>query len=168
MISKLAKCKWELPRKNSIGTLMSIIRKLPEIAQFYVHRWVLFFRTNPSVFSAIPMETRQVSSMIHSARPTVSPEVNIVFIWNLFCFVILWKIRTDICENNEHYCGSAEWIKKFAKENQSWSIRETLHVFHWSILHLWEKIAFFRHTRRLFGSLQFWEESCKKTAWPNL
>ena len=29
---------------------------------------------------------RQVSSMIHSSRPTVSPVVNIVFAWNLFCF----------------------------------------------------------------------------------
>ena len=30
--------------------------------------------------------TRQVSSMIHSARPTVSPVANIVFALNLFCF----------------------------------------------------------------------------------
>ena len=29
---------------------------------------------------------RQVSSMIHSAKPTASPVVNIVFTWNLFCF----------------------------------------------------------------------------------
>ena len=32
------------------------------------------------------MITRQVSSMIHSARPTVSPVANIVFAGNLFCF----------------------------------------------------------------------------------
>ena len=29
---------------------------------------------------------RQDSSMIHSAKPTFSPIVNIVFTWNLFCF----------------------------------------------------------------------------------
>ena len=39
--------------------------------------------------------TRQVSSMIHSARPTVSQVVNIVFVWNLFCFARFWKAVTD-------------------------------------------------------------------------
>ena len=38
--------------------------------------------------------TRQVSS-IQSARPTVSPEMNIVFAWNLFCFARFWKVRMD-------------------------------------------------------------------------
>ena len=52
--------------------------------------------------------------MIHSARPTVSPVVNIVSAWN---FVVFWKVGTDgrshgrtdewttcVCEkNNDHY-----------------------------------------------------------------
>ena len=38
--------------------------------------------------------TRQVSSMIHSAKPTVSPVVNIVF--SLFCFARFWKMGTDV------------------------------------------------------------------------
>ena len=39
-------------------------------------------------------KTRQVSLMIHLARPTVSPspEVSIVFAWNLFCFARFWKL----------------------------------------------------------------------------
>ena len=41
--------------------------------------------------------------MIHSARPIVTPEANIVFC----CFVFLdWKSgdeRTDMCENNDPY-----------------------------------------------------------------
>ena len=44
--------------------------------------------------------TRQVSSMIHSARPTVPPVANIVFDWNLFSFK-KWG-RTDKCKNNDH------------------------------------------------------------------
>ena len=48
--------------------------------------------------------TRQVSSMIHSTRPTVTPEANIVFC----CFVLLdlksGDGRTDNkCENNDPY-----------------------------------------------------------------
>ena len=42
--------------------------------------------------------------MIHSARPTVSPVVIIVFTWNLFCFE-KWG-RADgrtLCENSDHY-----------------------------------------------------------------
>ena len=60
-------------------------------------------------------KTRQVSSMIHSAIPTVSPVVNIVFAGNLFCFARFWKmgknIRTDnMCENNDHYRPSGSII----------------------------------------------------------
>ena len=60
--------------------------------------------------------------MIHSARPTISPVVNIVFTWNLFCFARFWKVGTDIhtdgrtdnmCENNDPYrprlwCGRVD------------------------------------------------------------
>ena len=52
--------------------------------------------------------TRQVPSMIHSARPTVSPVVNIVFT----CYVLLdfekWG-RTDMCENSDPYRLTAGW-----------------------------------------------------------
>ena len=46
---------------------------------------------------------RQVSSMIHSARPTVA---NIVFA--LFCFARFWNVETDMrtddmCKNNDPY-----------------------------------------------------------------
>ena len=37
--------------------------------------------------------------MIHLARPTVTPVVNIVFAWNLFCFARFWKVGTDVCPN---------------------------------------------------------------------
>ena len=52
--------------------------------------------------------TRQVSSMIHSARPTDPPAVNIVFAWNLFCFARFWEVETylrtdNMCKNNDHY-----------------------------------------------------------------
>ena len=36
-----------------------------------------------------------VSSMIHSARPTVPPVVNIMLIWSLFWLAIFWKVGTD-------------------------------------------------------------------------
>ena len=50
--------------------------------------------------------TRQVSSMIHSARPTISPVANIVFALTLFCFEKWGRTdgRTDdMCKNNDHY-----------------------------------------------------------------
>ena len=44
----------------------------------------------------------QVSSEIHSARPTVSTVANIVFAKNLFCFVKNGDVRTDdMCGNND-------------------------------------------------------------------
>ena len=75
--------------------------------------------------------TRQVSSMIHSARPTVSPVVSIVFAWNLFCFARFWKVGTNvrtICAKTMittgSDCGPAEWINcyKFLK-TLSWMSR---------------------------------------------
>ena len=46
--------------------------------------------------------------MIHLARPTVSPVVNIVFTWQLFGYARFWAVRTyvrtdNLCENNDHY-----------------------------------------------------------------
>ena len=86
-------------------------------------------------------KSRQVSSMIHSARPTVSPVVDIVFTWNLFCLARFWKVGTNIRTDGRTTraktmittgsdCGSAEWI------NQSqffWRSKCT-----WSTLHLWD------------------------------
>ena len=38
-------------------------------------------------------ETKKKSmKMIHSARPTVSPVVNIIFVWNLLCFARFWTV----------------------------------------------------------------------------
>ena len=59
-------------------------------------------------FLAKQAVTRQVSSMIHSARPTISSVVSIVFTWNLFCFARFWKVRTygqsdNMFESNDHY-----------------------------------------------------------------
>ena len=64
-------------------------------------------------------KTRQVSSMIHSARPTVSPVVKIVFTGNLFCFLLYFEKdgRTDgqttcaktIIPTGRDF-GLAEWI----------------------------------------------------------
>ena len=48
----------------------------------------------------------QVSSMIHSARPTVPPVANIAFTWNLFCFEKWGRMDLqqtyNMCENNDH------------------------------------------------------------------
>ena len=43
--------------------------------------------------------------MILSARPTVSPVVNIVFAWNLFCLLDFekWGQTDNKCENKDHY-----------------------------------------------------------------
>ena len=67
--------------------------------------------TLPQWASKGTRKIRQVSSMIHSARPTVSTVVNIV------CFARFPKVGTDVrtdnmCENNDRDCGSAEWINK--------------------------------------------------------
>ena len=72
-----------------------------------------------AILGRIKKKTRQVSSMIHSARPIVAPLANIVF----GCFVFLdlksgngrTDGRTDMCKNNYAYLpdfGLAEWIKK--------------------------------------------------------
>ena len=67
----------------------------------------------------------QVSSMIHSARSTVSPLVNIVFALNLFVFLLdfeklgtnIWTVRRTTCAKtmitSDRDCGSAEWINTF-------------------------------------------------------
>ena len=71
------------------------------------------------------VRTREVSLMIHSARPTVSPVVNIVLAWSLFCFVLLdlekWGRtygRTTCAQTmitTRRDCGSAEWINNKAR-----------------------------------------------------
>ena len=62
--------------------------------------WVFRLEVKLWILSKLK-RTRQVSSMIHSARPTFSPVTNIAFAWNLFCFE---KVRTDdMCKNNDHY-----------------------------------------------------------------
>ena len=54
---------------------------------------------------------RQVSSMIHSARPIVTPVANIVFCCLVFLDLKSGDGRTDnMCENNGRDFGLAEWI----------------------------------------------------------
>ena len=73
--------------------------------------------------------TRQVSSMIHSARPTVSPVVSIVFASNLFCFARFWKVGTDnMYENNYHY---RPWLWVGRVDQYFWKIC--------SIPHSWKR-----------------------------
>ena len=63
-------------------------------------------------------------SMIHSARPTGSPVVNIVFAGNLFCFARLWKVGTYglTCAKTMFTTGRdggpAEWINVFLLEEK--------------------------------------------------
>ena len=70
---------------------------------------------------------RQVSSMIHSARPTVSPVANIVFA--LFCFARFWKVGTDgrtddICKNNDPY---RPWLWVGREDQYEFYFRLPLH-----------------------------------------
>ena len=97
-------------------------------------RWKSFFRRrtlcNETFFcfhhdyfsSKKKLKTRQVSSMIHSARPTVSSVETIVFAWNLFCFEYWGRTRTYRRTDGRTTCaktmittgrdfGLAEWIK---------------------------------------------------------
>ena len=64
------------------------------------------------------MENKQVSSMIHSARPTVSPVASNE---HCFCFVLFCQILKSgegqtTCSKTMiptgHDCGSAKWINK--------------------------------------------------------
>ena len=48
--------------------------------------------------------------IIHSAKPMVRPVAIIIFIWTLFCLA-RFENWTDKCENSDHYCRSASWIK---------------------------------------------------------
>ena len=91
--------------------------------------------------------TRQVSSMIHSARPTVSLVVNIVFDWNLLVlrYFLKWGRtdgRTEICAKTmittgRYSCGSAEWINKektFGGKNKKyWRRKKISPLFPWLI-----------------------------------
>ena len=64
--------------------------------------------------------------MIHSARPTVLPVVNIVFDWDLFCFEYVvgtdWRTEEwtdDMCKNNDHFM-SWLWVGRVdQQENHS-------------------------------------------------
>ena len=69
-------------------------RKMIIPFEFEISILSFFFHIPLSYFSlAVRDCTRQVSSMIHSARPTVSPVANIVFA--LFCFARFCKVGTD-------------------------------------------------------------------------
>ena len=57
--------------------------------------------------------------MIHSARPTVSPVVNIAFTWKLFCFLDIekWGRTDNMCENNHHY-RPCLWVGQVDQKEQ--------------------------------------------------
>ena len=75
--------------------------------------------------------------MIHIARPTVSPVVNvmnIVFAWNLFCFK-KWGTdgRTeDVCKNNDHYRPRL-WVGRVDQKQQKtmFAIGVTMGLAEW-------------------------------------
>ena len=76
---------------------------------------ILLKRNRKEIFKA-----RQVFSMIHSARPTVSLVANIVFALNLFCFE-KWgrttRAKTMITTGRD--CRSASWINLHIKLKQT-------------------------------------------------
>ena len=61
----------------------------------------------------LPVGTRQVSSMIHSARPTVPPVAITILIGNDFVFNFKYVLRTwwKIVNTTDCDCGPASWIK---------------------------------------------------------
>ena len=64
-------------------------------------------------YCLIVERTRQVSSMIHSARPTASLAVNMFSLGDLFC-LLDFDGRTTCAKTiniTGHDCGSAAWIK---------------------------------------------------------
>ena len=71
------------------------------------------------LFPELAIKIILTRSMIHLARPTVSPVVNIVFAWNLFFFEKwgwtegLTTTRTKTMITTSPDCGSAEWINFF-------------------------------------------------------
>ena len=84
--------------------------------------------------------TRQVSSMIHSARPTVSPVANIVFA--LFCFARFWKVGTDrrtvdMCKNNYHY---RPWLW-VGRVDQQYNISSFISRLRNILFHDWETFS---------------------------
>ena len=102
-----------------ITKLDPLCRPITDGSDYYIHTWC------PSDFwkSSKTKQTRQVLSMIHSARLTVSLVFNIVFAWNLFCFGRFWKVATDwwtdnMCKNNYHYQPWL-WIKNFKRKQCS-------------------------------------------------
>ena len=105
------------------------------------YRWALKY------LAEFNWKTRQVSSMIHSARPTVLPVVNIVFAWNLFCFE-KWG-RTDGRHEQKQWSlpavtmGSVSWINKtilffianfFSDTFRIWKPNFVLSIKDWVIL----------------------------------
>ena len=96
-------------------------------------------------------QTRQVSSMIHSARPIVTPAANIVFC----CFVLGTDVRKDgqhMCQHNYPYScdfGLAEWINITLHLSKSFLITaELIGLLYWSM-----------NCRNIFISFPFSENS---------
>ena len=88
----------------------------------------------PLVFLVEVVVTRQVSSMIHSAWPTVSPVANIIFAWNLFCFE---KWGRTACAKTM-ITGSAEWINTGCGSLILQQLKEVIESFCIALCFLWK------------------------------
>ena len=91
-------------------------------------------------------ETRHVSSMIPSSRPTVPPVAIILFTGCLFCLAIIWKVGTDgrkqrakimittgrVDQNMFILSGPLDYLMTvLATRRRCWKIA-LRHVFKWS------------------------------------
>ena len=63
--------------------------------------------------------------MIHSARPTVLPVVNIVFTCFIFLDFEKWQQTDNMCENNDHY-RPWMWV---GRVDQYWTVYCTRELF---------------------------------------
>ena len=86
---------------NSFNNVVQLLMCNSVSASFLVNWTVFFYLAHMCIYKHV---TRQMSSMIHSARPTVSPVANIIFA--LFC----WILKSGDGRTDGRDCGLAEWI----------------------------------------------------------
>ena len=70
-------------------------------------------------------KTRRVSSIIHSARPAVSPVPITILTWNFFCLARFWKMETDGRTRCVKIVITTAWV--------SWGIEEMKNHWHSNI-----------------------------------
>ena len=96
--------------------------------------------------------------MIHSARPIVSPVVNIVFAWNLFCFARFWKVGTDVWTEGQHV--RKQWSLPAERINLEFSSTKQSEIS----LHMMLKDRW-RNNQIYFNHLQLKDRCCLSTSW---